>query len=250
VVLRTAHHAILYDTGPRFGTDVDSGGRIVLPYLRAAGVQSLDGIIVSHEDNDHAGGALSVLDGVPVDWLLSSLPDGHPIVGHAAQSTRPLRCVAGQRWQWDGVRFEVLHPAPAAYDIARKGNDRGCVLKASAGGQSLLIAADIEARAEREILARDRGALGALVLIAPHHGSRTSSTPAFVEAVKPAWTVFTVGYRNRFGHPKPDIVERYRTQGSALVRTDEGGAIRFVFGADRFAAPVEFRKQNPRYWNS
>lgn len=247
VVLRTANHAVLYDTGPRFGADIDSGSRIILPYLRAAGISHLDGVIVSHEDNDHAGGAISVLDGVPAAWLLSSLPDGHAILGHAARS---VRCMAGQHWEWDGVTFDVLHPTPAAYVAARKGNDRGCVLKATVGGHSLLIAADIEARAEREVLAGYRERLGASVLIVPHHGSRTSSTADFVAAVKPGWAVFTVGYRNRFGHPKPDVVARYAAQGSGLLRTDTAGAIQFVFGAGREIAPQEFRKQNPRYWNS
>lgn len=246
VVLRTANHAVLYDTGPRFGADVDSGSRIVLPYLRAAGIRQLDGMIVSHADNDHAGGAISVLDGVPVDWVLSSLPEDHPILGHAARS---LRCVAGQRWEWDGVAFEVLHPEPEDYAEKRKGNDRGCVLKASAGSQSLLIAADIEARAEREVLAGYRERLKASVLIVPHHGSKTSSTEDFVAAVEPEWAVFTVGYRNRFGHPKPEVVARYAARGSGLLRTDAAGAIRFVFGAGA-PVPQEYRKQNPRYWSS
>ncbi len=247
VVLRTTGHALLYDTGPRFGADIDSGGRIILPYLRAAGIGRVDGLIVSHQDNDHAGGAVSVLDATPVGWVLSSLPEGHAILDHAARS---VRCLAGQRWEWDGVRFEVLHPTPADYVAVRKGNDRGCVLKASVGRQSLLIAADIEARAERELLARDGQALRASVLIVPHHGSRTSSTPEFVAAVRPDWAVFTVGYRNRFGHPKPDIVARYAAQGSGLLRTDAAGAIRFVFGGEGPAPPEEYRKQNPRYWNS
>lgn len=247
VVLRTAHHAVLYDTGPGFGAEIDSGSRIILPYLRAAGISRLDGVIVSHEDNDHAGGAVSVLDGVPVNWLLSSLPEGHGILNHAAHA---IRCVAGQHWQWDGVAFEVLHPAPADYAARRKGNDRGCVLKVSAGGQSMLIAADIEARAEREVLAESRDRLRASILIVPHHGSRTSSTTDFVAAVNPAWAVFTVGYRNRFGHPKPDVVARYAARGSGLLRSDTAGAIRFVLGLDGPVAPQEFRKQNPRYWNS
>jgi competence protein ComEC len=247
VVLRTANHALLYDTGPRFGTDADSGSRILLPHLRAAGVRALDGLVVSHEDNDHAGGAGSVLDGMPVSWLLSSLPEGHALLG---AGPRALRCVAGQSWEWDGVRFTVLHPGANAYDAQRKGNDRGCVLMARAGQQAVLIAADIEARAERELLARSGADLQAAVLVVPHHGSRTSSTPEFVQAVNPRWAVFTVGYRNRFGHPKPEVAERYRKHGSALLRTDEAGAIRFMLAPDASPAPVLYRKENPRYWRS
>jgi competence protein ComEC len=247
VVLRTAHHALLYDTGPRFGADVDSGSRIALPYLRAAGVGALDGVVVSHEDNDHVGGASSVLDGIPVTWLLSSLPDGHALLGAA---NRPIRCVAGQNWEWDGVRFEVLHPTPDNYENRRKGNDRSCVLKVRAGAEAALIAADIEARAERELLARLGHEMNAAVLIVPHHGSRTSSTPSFVQAVNPRWAIFTVGYHNRFGHPKADVAERYVSQGSRLLRTDETGAIRFVFEPGVPIEPVLHRKENPRYWRS
>lgn len=246
VVLRTAQHALLYDTGPRFGSDADSGSRIVLPYLRAAGVRALDGVVISHEDNDHAGGAASVLDGIPVAWLLSSLPDEHG-PGAAARS---VRCAAGQSWEWDGVRFEVLHPAPDSYENRRKGNDRSCVVRVLVGTEAVLIAADIEARAERELLARSGDAVNATVLIVPHHGSRTSSTPAFVQAVNPRWAVFTVGYRNRFGHPKVEVMDRYVSQGSRLLRTDEAGAIRFIFAPGVPLAPVLHRKENPRYWRS
>ena len=247
VVLRTTHHALLFDTGPRFSSDVDSGGRIVLPYLRAAGVRALDGVVVSHQDNDHAGGAASVLDGIPVGWMLSSLGSSHPLLAHAARS---LRCVAGQQWEWDGVRFDILHPSAESYELARKGNDRGCVLKASTANGSLLIAADIEARAEREVLGRGIDTLNAAVLIVPHHGSRTSSTAEFIQAVGPRWAVFTVGYRNRFGHPKDDVVERYRVQGSQIVRSDESGAIDFVFSPGKEISMADYRKENPRYWRS
>jgi competence protein ComEC len=247
VVLRTARHALVYDAGPRFGSDADSGGRIVLPYLRAAGIRRLDGLVVSHEDNDHAGGAATVLDGVPVSWLLSSLPAGHALLEGA---TRTVRCHAGEHWDWDGVRFEVLHPSAEDYGRQRNSNDRGCVLKAGTGAGAVLLAADIESRAERELLARTPDAVSAAILLVPHHGSRTSSTPAFVQAVHPRWAVFTVGYRNRFGHPKPDVLERYEQAGSRILRTDDGGAIGFTLDEKGVSAPQEFRKQNPRYWRS
>jgi competence protein ComEC len=248
VVLRTSNHALVYDAGPRFGSDVDSGSRIVLPYLRATGVRALDGLIVSHDDIDHAGGAISVLDGVPVAWLLSPLEAGNPVLGHAANH---LRCVAGQRWQWDGVTFHVLHPTPASYGVRRlKDNDRGCVLRISTAQGSVLIAADIEARSERELLARFPDALGSTVLVVPHHGSRTSSSLEFVRAVHPQWAIFAVGYRNRFGHPKEDIVDRYRQQGSHLLRTDETGAVHVLFKSGQEADVRTTTKENPRYWKS
>ena len=245
VLLRTRQHALLFDAGPRFSTDADSGSRIVLPHLRAVGVKRLDGLIVSHADNDHAGGARSVLDGVPVEWLLASLsPEEAVRLG----LPRFFPCANGQHWQWDGVEFRILHPSTQASQF-RKGNDRGCVLQARVGGRALLIAADIEARAERELVGREGDRLESEVLIVPHHGSRTSSSVEFVASVAPEWAVFTVGYRNRFGHPKPEVVERYRLWGSRLLRSDESGAL--FFRLTREVVEVgEERRLRPRYWRS
>lgn len=245
VVVRTANHALVYDTGSRFSADADAGSRVVLPYLRASGVKSLDGLIVSHGDNDHAGGAASVLDGAGPRWLLSSLPSDHPLLAHTEQA---IRCTAGQRWQWDGVDFEVLHPQPASYAETRKSNDRGCVLRIATGEHVALLPADIEARSERELLAAIPDKLRADVLLVPHHGSRTSSTEAFVAAVKPDYAVFTVGYRNRFKHPKEEVVERYRALDANLLRSDEAGEIELRLAPAQAVETAAFRKQNPRYW--
>ena len=245
LVLQTQNHALVYDTGARFSSDVDAGARTVLPYLRAAGIKALDGLVVSHADNDHSGGALSVLDGVPVSWLLSSLPNEHPITQRGVQ---PIQCSVGQHWAWDGVSFEVLHPSLDSYGEKRKTNDRGCVLRIATTHQVLLLTGDIEAKSERELLARDAQALRADVLIVPHHGSRTSSTLAFVAAVQPAVAVFTVGYRNRYRHPRPEVVERYRALNAQLLQSDAEGAITITLPK---RGPIEisaYRKQNPRYW--
>lgn len=245
LVVRTRQHALVYDTGARFSSDVDAGARTVLPYLRASGIHALDGLVVSHADNDHSGGALSVLDGVPVSWLLSSLPAEHTL---HQRGTRSIECAAGQRWVWDGVRFEVLHPLSASYDVKRKSNDRSCVLRIVAGRHRLLLPADIEAKSERELLGRDAEALRAEVLIVPHHGSRTSSTPEFVAAVHPAIAVFTVGYRNRFRHPRPEVVERYRALHAQLLQSDAEGAIEITAPGDGPIDISAYRKQTPRYW--
>lgn len=246
VLLRTREHALLFDAGPRFGQDVDSGSRIVLPHLRAVGVKRLTGFVVSHADNDHAGGAASVLDGVPVGWFMASLPAGDPLL---ARRMDALPCLTGAHWRWDGVDFRVLHPSVQALTAYRKANDRGCVLQVEAGGRRLLIAADIEARAERELVARFGPLLASEVLVVPHHGSRTSSSVEFIASVAPDWAVFTVGYRNRFGHPKPDVVERYRLFGSRLLRSDESGAVTFRLGPEGIDV-IEERKAHPRYWRS
>lgn len=246
VLVRTAHHALLFDTGPRYSAESDSGSRVIVPYLRGEGVARLDGLIVSHDDNDHSGGALSVLREVPAGWLASSLPATHPVL---SAGVRSLRCVAGQHWQWDGVNFAVLHPTQASYDDASlKDNNRGCVLKMDAAGGSALLSADIEARDEAELLASVPDRLPATLLVAPHHGSRTSSTPDFVAAVHPAVTVFTVGYRNRFGHPRGDIVARYAGLGSQLLRSDSHGAVAVRFAPDHAPSVAAWRQTRQRYW--
>jgi competence protein ComEC len=244
LVVQTAHHALLYDTGSAFGPMADSGNRIIVPYLRAAGVRALDGLVVSHDDGDHTGGAMSVLQALPVAWLGSSLADMDPLPLVADQA---FRCYAGQQWTWDAVRFDVLHPTRESYDAQIKNNDRGCVLKVTAPGGSVLIPADIERRSEELLLAAG-AALSADVVVAGHHGSKTSSTSPFVAAIRPQAVVFAVGYRNRFGHPHPDVVERYREQGSALYRTDSDGAVTIVIPPEGGTRIERYREQYRRYW--
>ncbi len=244
IVVRTSEHALLYDTGPAFTEQIDAGGRIVVPYLRAAGVVKLDGMIVSHDDSDHSGGALSVLQAFPVEWLASPLPENHAIRMAAARSRL---CLAGERWQWDGVSFEFLHPQPADYnDVSAKDNDRSCVLRVVSPYGSVLLPGDIEKRTESRLF-RASGNLRTDVLLAPHHGSRTSSTPEFVQAVAPAITVFSVGYRNRFGHPHPAISARYRQAGSRTLRTDLSGAL--LIGMNPAGIDVQgWREVDRKYW--
>ena len=245
VVAQTKNHALLFDTGPTFGPSADSGNRIIVPYLRAAGIKRLDRMIISHDDLDHSGGALSVLQAVPVAEVLSSLPDLDPLVLLAPDEQR---CRAGHQWIWDGVRFDMLSP-DAAEDVA-KTNDRSCVLKITTAGGSVLIPADIERRGERALLAGASEVLRSDVLIAPHHGSKTSSTAEFVQAVAPRAVIFPVGYRNRFGHPHADVVARYRQLGSALYRTDDGGAIGFEMQEGKPLTLSRYRDRYVRYWHA
>ena len=246
VVARTQHHALLYDAGPLYAADADSGSRIVVPYLRASGIRRLSGVIVTHADNDHAGGMAAVLAAVPLDWMLSSLPEGSDL--HLA-SRISVPCYAGQRWEWDGVRFELLHPAMASYAIERmKANDRSCVLRIETATTRILLTGDIEARSERALLAADPQALRADILVAPHHGSTTSSTTSFIAAVAPSITIFTVGYRNRFGHPRADVVQRYRDAGSRILRSDRDGAILLEVAVDDVRLELQ-RNRYRRYWH-
>jgi competence protein ComEC len=245
VLIRTAHHALLYDTGASFA-DSDSGERIIVPYLRASGVGQLSGLIVSHDDNDHSGGMRSVLRDIPTDWLLHGMPanslllDGAPPARH---------CARGQRWNWDGVQFEMLNPRPAAYaETRRRDNDFSCVLRVSNARHSMLLTGDGERQTELELL-ESAQLTPVSVLFAGHHGSRTSSIPEFVAATQPEFVVFTLGHRNRYGHPHPHVVTRFRDIEARMLRSDSGGLIRLDFGEAGVDAS-QYRPTHRRYWQA
>jgi competence protein ComEC len=184
-----------------------------------------------------------VVGNFEVDALLHSLPAGHPLPGMVAGAQR---CAAGTSWEWDGVRFAVLHPANAAAR-ARKSNDLSCVLKVTAGARSMLLTGDIEKPAEAELVGRDAAALESDALLTPHHGSRTSSTPEFLAAVRASTAVIPVGYRNRFGHPNAEVADRYRASGIRLWRTDLEGAVS-VHMANGNITVTSQRRDSRRYW--
>jgi len=250
-VVETHHYTLVYDAGPRYTETTDAGGRIVAPFLRATGLRRVDGLIISHQDLDHSGGTLSLLQSTPVGWFASSLPADHAIVLRAqAQGGRVvMACIAGQHWTWDGVVFTVLHPTRAEYDDPRaKTNDRSCVVRIDSAYGSALLTGDLEAKSEAKLLRDDSAVLRADVLVVPHHGSRTSSTPAFIRGVAPAIAVFACGYRNRFGHPRPDIVARYVAEAVHMVRTDMEGAVTLTFASGTPLQPVSARDLRRRYW--
>jgi competence protein ComEC len=249
VFVATAQHTLVYDTGPRFNDAVDAGGRVIVPFLRAAGVARVDALVVSHADTDHSGGAMSILRALPVAQLVSSLPLDHPIVAGAARSTATSRCVAGTQWQWDGVKFTLLYPEASHYaDSTRKSNDLSCVLQIESAGGSVLLTGDIEARGEAELVQRSPAMRPSDVLVVPHHGSRTSSTSAFIAGVSPRVAIFAAGYRNRFGHPRGDILARYLHAGAARLRTDLQGAITVTLAAGEPVAAVAERELHRHYW--
>jgi competence protein ComEC len=231
VHLQTAAHDLLFDTGPDFGgTGSDAGSRIIVPYLRAAGVRKLDSLIVSHADRDHAGGADSLLAAMPV-------------------RTSNRQCLDGQGWEWDGVRFRILHPAAADYQRKLPSNALSCVLKVESQHGSILIPADVEGRAEQELLARHASVLRADILVAPHHGGKKTASPEFVAAVDARTVIFPVGYRNRFGHPWPAVVERFSAAGADLHRTDRDGAVTLLLGQAGMQIAHE-RERRRRYWHN
>ncbi len=246
VVVRTASRTLVYDTGPAWSAESDSGQRIVVPFLRGEGLRRLHGLVLSHGDDDHVGGAASVAAARDPRWVVSSLDADHPLLGFFA-ATRP--CAAGQSWSWDGVRFEVLHPAAASPVEGRsKPNDRSCVLKVASRSASMLLPGDVEARGEAAMLARDAAALRSDVLLVPHHGSRTSSTAAFLDAVAPRLSVVSLGHRNRFRHPHETVVQRHAERGIRLRRTDQEGALRVILPAAG-AARAERLALARRYWS-
>jgi competence protein ComEC len=246
VHVQTASHDLLYDTGPAFSADANSGNRVIVPYLRALGVRRLDTLVVSHEDKDHAGGAESVLEAVPTALLLTSVPFDNPL---SAEPVAYRPCVDGEAWEWDGVRFATLHPPAADYaGRGRKSNEMSCVLKVAAPGASLLLTGDIDAAVEEELAARHEPELRAQVLVPPHHGSRSSSSPRLVAVVGARTVLIPVGYRNPFGHPKPDVLARYAAAGADVHRTDLEGALGVCLGS-RDSAVVGERARQRRYWH-
>lgn len=234
VVVRTHSHTAVFDTGPAFQSGRDAAEFAVLPYLHAKGVRQLDTLLVSHSDIDHRGGMISLLKRLETSQVLLG-----PSIGRESLDARP--CVAGDRWVWDAVTFEILHPAPGFFG---DDNETSCVLLIKGRAGSALLTGDIEASAEQALLANSLD--HADVVIVPHHGSRTSSSRDFVSALSPQIAVFSAGYRNRWGLPKPDIVERWRETGARTFSTAESGAIEVDVGERLQVA--EYRNAAKRYW--
>lgn len=244
VLVQTSQHALLYDSGPRYSRDANAGQRVVVPALRAAGQLELDTLLISHDDSDHSGGTSAVLAAIPTQHVLTSLRPDHPLL----RGVPRVACAAGQHWTWDGVRFDVLHPAPADYAGQHKDNAMSCVLRVSGRHGAALLTGDIEQREEAAVLQRlDGEPLPTSVVFASHHGSRFASGLHWVQATRPQWVVYSAGYRNRFGHPHPEVLARYSEAGAATLRTDEHGALQIRLTAA--GVQVEkYREVRRRYW--
>ena len=245
VLVRTRHHAMLHDAGPQYGRHADAGSRVLLPLLRALGVGSLDLLMLSHRDTDHVGGAAALLDAGGARALSTSLEPGHALL---ARGLPHRRCEAGQSWQWDGVQFRVLHPAPEDYlRPAAAPNTLSCVLSVTDGaGRRLLLTGDLEAAQEDRLVGRaGADALRSDILLVPHHGSRTSSSDIFLDAVSPRVALVQAGHRNRFGHPAPSVVERHVRRGIRLLSTPTCGA----WTSDGTGSGQCERQVRRRYWH-
>lgn len=241
-VVRTQNHVLVYDTGPRFST-LDTGEAVVIPYLREIGVHRVDTLVISHPDNDHGGGAASLFEQVPVNQVVTSVPHAF-----SAAPVKPRTCDEGQTWNWDGVEFRMLHPPSG--DVYR-GNDRACVLRIATRGFRLLLTGDIEAQAERRLVQEHAEELAAQVLVVPHHGSKSSSTEAFVQAVRPRYALVSAGYRNPFRFPHPEVLNRYQSVDAHILNTARSGAITFrVDPVHGVIPPERYRETARRYWHS
>lgn len=232
VLVRTREHALLYDAGPRFG-DFDTGERIVLPSLRALNLRQLDVMLLSHADNDHAGGAAAIKAGMPVSRVVSGEPR------RLADALGAEVCESGQSWQWNEVVFRLWQ-----WERASSGNQLSCVLQIEAAGERLLLTGDIDVQAERALMQADFP-LSSQWLLAPHHGSRTSSSQAFIDAVGAQHVLITRSRHNAFGHPHPQVLERYRAAGVLVHDTALDGALHLRLGEHGAARAL---RREPRFW--
>jgi competence protein ComEC len=239
-VVQTRHHVLVYDSGPRYGEQADAGERVVVPYLRAQGVTQVDLLLLSHGDSDHIGGAASIVGALPVQRLLGS--EVERVAGRAVEP-----CGAGETWIWDQVTFRVLHPSPDRFE---SGNDASCVLQVATAGARLLIPGDLGFAGETALVNAHGAGLRSDILVAPHHGSQSSSGAAFAAAVAPRFVLFAAGHQNRFQFPRPAVVARYQAAGSVPLQTAESGAISFELGAQAVTlTPARYRDAAGRYWH-
>lgn len=242
LVVRTANHVLIYDTGPKFQSGTDTGALVVVPYLHALGIHHLDMVMISHGDADHAGGMASVQQGMRVNqWVLGPSVQEQVL----APGTTIQRCHEGQHWHWDAVQFTVL--SPAANSDATIRNNTSCVLSIRALGGSALLPGDAEAPVERQLV-EERHIAPTSIVMAGHHGSRTSSAPELVEAVQAREVIFSAGYRNRWGFPKPDIVSRWQASGAHADSTIDSGAITLDVTSQGLQPPQLFRELHRHYW--
>lgn len=236
VLVRTRNHALLFDTGPASARGLDLGEAAVVPALHALGVRQLDALWISHGDNDHSGGAEAVHRAYPASLVYA--PEGWAKPGM-------FLCRREQRWRWDGVDFRILHPPP---DYPYLRNDSSCVLRVQTARGVALIPGDIGRQVEARLLREQSAAIRADLLLVPHHGSETSSSPAFIAAVHPRYAVISSGADNRFGLPRTSVLDRYAAVGVPVLNTAESGALRFRLDGDGLALVERRRLDRPRYW--
>ena len=239
-IIQTHDHVLVYDTGAKYSENYDMGSAVVVPYLRRSGISKVDTLVISHGDNDHSGGAQSLLEQISVNKLNTSVPKKF-------KKQDAINCHEGQHWQWGDVTFTMLSPTE---NFEGNSNNKSCVLLVEKGDKRILLTGDIEKKAEKNLVLNNKAQLRSDILIVPHHGSKTSSTMRFVNAVHPEYAVFSLGYKNRYRFPHKKVVARYEQIGANLVDTASGGALRFKIAANTpISQPEEYRKKHKRIWH-
>lgn len=236
-VIQTQNHTLIFDTGPPIGRFDDNGKRVILPFLNAIGVKKIDKVIISHGDSGHIGGLHSVQQAFPRAEIISSVPE---------KFARASLCQQGQSWVWDGVKFEFLYPTR---ELLHLNNNSSCVLKIGNGERAILLTGDIEKVAENYLVENQSANLKSQLLIAPHHGSSTSSSIQFIRAVNPHYVLFPTGYQNRFHFPNDEVVKRYRQMAAVMFDTAETGSIKIEIDKDGNVMNIdEYRKTHWKFW--
>jgi len=236
-VVRTRSHTLIYDLGPSFASGFNTGDAVVMPFLREQGAARADLLILSHADRDHSGGFRGLRGKIPIARVLSGEPGELPEAGASP-------CRAGEDWTWDGVSFELLHPA----DGGHSGNDSSCVLRVSTPGASVLLPGDIERGIEEVLAAERRGTLRSTILVAAHHGSATSTSKVFLEAVAPRFVLYSSGFGNHFGFPAQSVRDRVASLGATELDTARLGAVEFRLAPDGLGGPITQRDRDRRLW--
>lgn len=237
-VIQTQQHTLVFDAGPKFSDNFNTGTAIVLPFLQSQGIKNIDTLIVSHGDNDHIGGAKPLIDALHVNRILTSVPKSLNNSSH---------CLPGQSWQWDGVSFSMLM---SKQQSAASGNNQSCVLQIKNASGSVLLPGDIEKQSERRLNEQYGNALKSTILVAPHHGSNTSSTTAFIKNVQPDVVLFPTGYRNRYRFPHKNVVARYQKQDVLMLNSADHGAITYRFDLTKISDAITWRQQGQKIWTS
>jgi competence protein ComEC len=238
-VVETHRHLLIYDTGPGNGFAYRVADSTLIPYLHSQGHQRVDRLVVSNGDQDHAGGVASLQEAFPITDFLSGEPE---------KFDRARGCQAGESWSWGSITFKVLHPAHE--ESYKKANNRSCVLQIDTGDWKILLTGDIEKEAEMRLLQRYPTGLASQLLVAPHHGSNSSSSKDFVTAVDPDWVLFSTGYKNSYGFPKEEVIRRWLSHGSQILNTAQTGAIQFrITPGQTTLKPKLYREINSHYWS-
>jgi len=241
-VIQTQNHTLIYDTGLKSRySNFNMGEVVILPFLYNHSISRIDTLLLSHDDNDHTGGAGSILENLPVNSVLTSFQK--PFIDNNIN-----QCIAGQSWYWDSVQFSILHPHK--HYTSRSDNDSSCVLQVSTGKYSILLTGDIEKHAEYSLVHRYGNQLKSNILVVPHHGSGTSSTNQFINKVQPDIALFAVGYKNPYKHPKLEVVKRYKQRGIKVLDSVTAGAISIQISPNGLSMPRLAREERRHFWHT